>query len=788
MDRIACVIVARAHWLAAFGLVLALLLAGGLGRLSLDNSQRAFFPQGDEIIERTDWLAERMGNGKDAMILIYVPAEADVLSPFSLSQLRTVADEARALPYVIDTSSFFDAQKLAVVPESGSARDRLVALPFLQGADLFSDAGLAALKRDLVAAPTVLGRSLGRDFKSAAITLQVELDNPGEDDGLTRRERIDALKTAVDRLEAVVVEAEPGARVMLVGSGLFEHVSTEVLKYDVRRLFPMFGAFFVLTLLACYRSILFAAGSAVLIGLVVAATAGTMAWAGVSLSTVSVSGLLLVGTLAVADIIHIANGYFLNRSAPSNAAALEAAIRAYFLPVLATSLTTALGAAAMFMTPARPIAILAAVILVGVGLALLLTLMLLPAMLLACPRQDLPIHDRIVAGILRASRAARARRAWSLGVTGVVTIAAIFGIAQLVVNDDLAGWFDESTEFRQGMDLLDTQYLSLRTITLAVQVKDADRDALLNANDRIDPGYFGDLQRRLSAGTEGDWLSVVTAQQSWRVRLAERSEPNGFRPDPAMLSPDLGKPSSSVLADSGLLTQLEPGVADWSVSYFDATDPTTFGLLEQATRIEDLATAQGDAARAPSLQGVPYAFARTSAANFVGISIGSLGAMALVTLSMLLVFRSLGLALIAIIPNILPLLITYGAWGAVSGQLNMAAVGVFSIAYGIVVDDTIHLIIAYRNRRRAGLNHAEAIDKAIVSSGSAVLVTTVLLSCGFLLLSLSDFNLTAQKAGMTGCAIITALAFDLLVLPILLQWSGKRTQRMGGNGGEAQFQ
>lgn len=775
IDRITSLIVVRAGWIAALGIVMALLLGAGLSRLSLDNNQRAFFPPDDEIIERTDWLAERMGNGKDAMVLIYVPAEPDVLSPFGLAQLRTVADEARALPYVVDTQSFFDAQKLAVVPAStGADKERLVALPFLQGADLFTDTGLAALRRDLKAAPTVLGRSIGRDFASAAITLQVELDAPAEDDGLNRRQRIDALKAGVDGLEDMIAQTEPGAKVMLVGSGLFEHASTEVLEKDVRQLFPIFGLLFVLVLWVCYRSVTFALASAALVGLIVAATAGTMAWAGIAMSTVSIAGLLLVGTLAVADIVHIANGYFLDRKTPSNSAALTEAMRNYFLPVFATSLTTALGAGAMFMTPAPPIAVLAAVIMVGVWLALLLTLMILPAVLLVCPRQELPIHDRIVAVALRSSRVIRAHRGWAAAVTGLVTLASLAGAAQMRVNDDLAGWFDESTEFRQGMDLLDTQYLSLRTVTLAVRVSDGDRNALLNATGPIDPGYFGDLQRRLSTGTEGDWLSVVTAQQSWRARLAEGGERSSFRPDPAMLAPDLDGPSSGVLADSGLLTQLEPGVADWSVFYFDATDTTTFGLLQQADVIGKLMAAPNDREREPSLQGIPYAFARTSAANFTGITIGSLVAMALVTVSMLVVFRSFGLALIAFIPNVLPLLVTYGVWGAMSGELNMAAVGVFSIAYGIVVDDTIHLTMAYRNARAAGLSDDEAIDKALVGSGSAVFITTLLLSCGFFLLGLSDFNLTAQKASMTGFAIVIAVIFDLIVLPILLQWYGKR--------------
>ena len=232
---------------------------------------------------------------------------------------------------------------------------------------------------------------------------------------------------------------------------------------------------------------------------------------------------------------------------------------------------------------------------------------------------------------------------------------------------------------------------------------------------------------------------------------------------------ELEQPSSRTLADSGLMTRLEPGVADWTIAYFDPDRATTFELLQQVEAINRALNGSQHNARETSLQGIPLAFAQTSAANFAGIAMGSVVAILLVSIAMFGVFQSTRLAAISLFPNLVPLMIIYGAWGWLTGTLNMAAVGVFATAFGIIVDDTIHIISAYKREIELGADCDSAIDAAIRHSGSAVLITTLLLAIGFLLLSLSDFTLTAQKSGMVGCALIVALVFDVAILPLLLK-------------------
>ena len=145
-----------------------------------------------------------------------------------------------------------------------------------------------------------------------------------------------------------------------------------------------------------------------------------------------------------------------------------------------------------------------------------------------------------------------------------------------------------------------------------------------------------------------------------------------------------------------------------------------------------------------------------------------------VTLIIALVFRSPIIALLSLIPNTLPLLIAYGFLGLSGFALEPTVALIFTVGFGIAVDDTIHLLARYKEGLRAGTPHREAIHQAVQSSGHAVLVTSVILSLGLGANILSDFE-TIKMMGICGVTImLTALACDLYVLPALLMLNARR--------------
>jgi uncharacterized protein len=147
-------------------------------------------------------------------------------------------------------------------------------------------------------------------------------------------------------------------------------------------------------------------------------------------------------------------------------------------------------------------------------------------------------------------------------------------------------------------------------------------------------------------------------------------------------------------------------------------------------------------------------------------SLGTASIIIFVVLTIL--FRSLRMGLISIIPNLFPLAATGSLLYLGGGHLEIVSVCAFTVCLGIAVDDTIHFMTRFNEERRRGKPPREAIQDAFVGVGTALIMTTLVLVIGFgtaLLSEARDHRLFATMGILT---IVTALLADLLFLPALL--------------------
>ena len=144
------------------------------------------------------------------------------------------------------------------------------------------------------------------------------------------------------------------------------------------------------------------------------------------------------------------------------------------------------------------------------------------------------------------------------------------------------------------------------------------------------------------------------------------------------------------------------------------------------------------------------------------------GALLLIFFFMLLLWRSVGDAVLCMIPNLSPILLIFVVMGSFGIWLDMATAMIASVAVGIAVDDTIHVFHGFRNRLNNGSTPVFALVRSYHEAGRAVVVTTIILSAQFLILVSSDFVPTRNFGLLTTIGLITALLFDLLLLPALL--------------------
>jgi predicted RND superfamily exporter protein len=138
-----------------------------------------------------------------------------------------------------------------------------------------------------------------------------------------------------------------------------------------------------------------------------------------------------------------------------------------------------------------------------------------------------------------------------------------------------------------------------------------------------------------------------------------------------------------------------------------------------------------------------------------------------------IVFRSVSTALISLIPNGIPLLIGYGSLGLLDYRLDPTAALIFTVGFGIAVDDTIHLLARFREERDRGIPLEDALVTSVSKSGRAILVTTIILVIGIGVNLLSAFA-PIQAMALAGVTIVSAAFIcDVTILPVLLKLTSR---------------
>ncbi|MES0490920.1 MAG: MMPL family transporter [Leptospirales bacterium] len=139
-------------------------------------------------------------------------------------------------------------------------------------------------------------------------------------------------------------------------------------------------------------------------------------------------------------------------------------------------------------------------------------------------------------------------------------------------------------------------------------------------------------------------------------------------------------------------------------------------------------------------------------------------------LMIIIMTRRFWLSLLAMIPNILPVITTVGVMGWIGIKLDVATVLIAAISLGIAVDDTIHLIYAFLDHRKEGKDVPEALSIAMRHVGNPILITTVILVGGFSVLTISNFLPVAYLGGFIALNVIFALLYDFLLLPAIISF------------------
>jgi predicted RND superfamily exporter protein len=192
-------------------------------------------------------------------------------------------------------------------------------------------------------------------------------------------------------------------------------------------------------------------------------------------------------------------------------------------------------------------------------------------------------------------------------------------------------------------------------------------------------------------------------------------------------------------------------------------------VLNLETRAQEWIVLNGFNPETTYATGTSIMFAHIGQRNIQTMLLGTVIALSLISLILIITLRSIKIGLISLIPNLVPAAMAFGLWGLVVGQVGLAVSVVAAMTLGIVVDDTVHFLSHYQHARQSLKQSTEnAVQYAFSNVGSALLVTSFVLVAGFSVLAFSSFEINASMGALTAIAIVFALIADFLFLPSLL--------------------
>lgn len=154
----------------------------------------------------------------------------------------------------------------------------------------------------------------------------------------------------------------------------------------------------------------------------------------------------------------------------------------------------------------------------------------------------------------------------------------------------------------------------------------------------------------------------------------------------------------------------------------------------------------------------------------------SLGlSLAAISLFIMLIYRSVRLGLIAIVPNVVPILVAWGLLGWTGTPLRTGTVMIFSLGLGLAVDDTIHIMTRFRQELGGGGSIHAVLLRALATSGKALITSSIILAVGTLCFLIADFRSLVDIGFLLTAVILSAAVADLFLLPLILEWAFKRS-------------
>jgi uncharacterized protein len=740
---------------AAFTLLACLQIPGI--RLRLDG--RSLIPARHPAIAASD-RAAALFEARDVIVVGLAAPETGIYEPEALRLLAELSAEIATVQGIVPGS----VTSLATIPRLFIEDDLLDLQPLLErGGRATPDAALAArIRRETSALGLDDGILAAADGRAAAIYAEVE---PAADRGAVRRRL----------LELVARHAGGSIAIHLSGTAMAQAVLGEAAALDLARLVPLVLVVIAAVLLLAFRHWAPAVVSIAEIGVSLLWTVGLMGAHGQSVFVTTLVLPVILLAIGVTDDVYALNRYFAaarrSPDRPPGELAVET-FSAVHRAILTTAATTIAGLFSLLASNIEPQRVFGFYGGLSVLFSTLLTFTLVPALLVLLRPRVRPAEvsaPRFTETwtLLGLIRAAEPRRV--LAAAAAVTVAALVLTAlRLRIEDNWIDNLPPASETVQGDRAINRRLAGTNTLELMF---DSGRPegfldpATLSAVGAVEDALAVSPLVGAVQSAYGDVLRIEAALAGRDYRELRAAVRRGDQP---LTRPEIEQ-ALLLLESAGSAPGMDRLEDDYRRSRM-----TVFVRAANYSRMGEVLDLSARAAREhlPAAPMTPFGDGWVGHLTIELLVVGQVASIGLAvpanTLLLVLLFRSLPVAALAIVPVVMSVLLVFAALAVAGTPLGTANSMFAAIALGIGVDYSIHLVASYREKVRHGIPPREAIAAAQAGTGPAILISAAAIVGGFSVLAFSAVPPNRQLGILICLSLAICAAVTLVLLPALL--------------------
>ncbi len=757
---------AYANWVIRWRILiiistLFIVSVAGIGAkyLSFKSDYRMFFSDDNPQLIAFDKLQNTFSKSENLLFVI-TPEQGGVFLPGILTSIASMTEMAWQIPFANRVDSITNFQY------SEAKGDDLFVHDLVQDPMELTQDQAFIIKEIALNEPLLVNRLISPDESTTGINVTIRL--PDED----QNTNIPLIASKARQIIEQIQSELPNVDIRLTGSVMMDNAFGEASEKDMRLLIPIMITIVIISLWVLLRSFTGTLLTVLVIMFSIAIALGLAGWLNIPLSPTSIASPNIILTLAVADCVHLLSRFYRRvRNGTEKRQALTESLSSNFKAVFLTSITTAIGFLSMNSSDAPPFRDLGNITAIGVAAAFLLAITFLPAVMYYLPifkrnteQKKSSNMDRFVAFLIH-------RKNRILLGSSIFIVALIACIPLIELNDEFVKYFDESIDFRVDTDFATEHLTGIYYIDFAIN---SDTSSGIT-----DPHYIAQLEQFAQwLRSQSEVLHVFSITD-----IIKRLNRNMHGDDPGYYRlPD----SKSLIAQYLFIYEMSLPFGldlndridiDKSSTRLTATlkNLSSKQVLNLEQRAQNWLAEHGYDPDTTYATGTTIMFAHIGQRNIITMLKGTVIALLLISVILIIALRSMKVGFISLLPNLIPAAMAFGLWGALVGQVGLAVSVVAAMTLGIVVDDTVHFLSYYTySKRDLKQSTPDAIHYAFSNVGFALLVTSFVLIAGFSVLAFSSFEINASMGALTAITIIFALVADFLFLPSLLLKFGEK--------------